>query len=73
MFQESYIFEDEGTSFIPEADGPVFFGVDSDDDGDFRQDASSKAAAESAEDPQAAWQHATLHRLSELRKTIGQM
>lgn len=75
LFQESYIYEDEETTFIPETDGPVFFGVDSDDEGDLCQDqgTSSKGAAEPALDPQMAWQQATLDRLSELRKTLGQM
>eukprot|EP00930_Biecheleria_cincta_P049393 TRINITY_DN34604_c0_g1_i1.p1 TRINITY_DN34604_c0_g1~~TRINITY_DN34604_c0_g1_i1.p1 ORF type:complete len:915 (-),score=119.11 TRINITY_DN34604_c0_g1_i1:106-2850(-) len=78
LFQESYIYEDEGPSLIPETDGPVFFGVDSDDEG--HGGASSKNTAESAADlqrsaldPQSAWQEATLHRLSELRKTLGRI
>lgn len=76
FFQESYIYEDEGPSLVPETDGPAFFGMDSGDEGDPGQgqgSALSKNIAESTLDPQSAWQQATLNRLSELRRTLGHM
>eukprot|EP00931_Biecheleriopsis_adriatica_P059329 TRINITY_DN3547_c0_g1_i2.p1 TRINITY_DN3547_c0_g1~~TRINITY_DN3547_c0_g1_i2.p1 ORF type:complete len:998 (-),score=200.75 TRINITY_DN3547_c0_g1_i2:1720-4713(-) len=63
--QDSFIYEDEGPSLIPEPEGPSFFGVDSDDEGLHEPNLAQPDRSE------GGWAHETLLRLGELRRNLG--